>query len=120
MLFLRPHWPFEARIETVNDKNGYIANFWRALKNAPDRVADYADWTQNENDLHARHWWLKQQNDDLTRRLEGDPGYYDVKIAGWWVWGMCLWIGGGFCDMDIDLCVGKDVARTLSLEIPPG
>jgi len=99
MLFLRPHWPFDARIETVNDKNGYVANFWRAINNDSGGVADYADWPQNENDLHARHWWLKQQHDDLTRRLEGDPDYYDIKIAGWWVWGMCLWIGHGFCDM---------------------
>ncbi|MFA5408395.1 MAG: hypothetical protein WC343_06460, partial [Bacilli bacterium] len=22
---------------------------------------------------------------------------YDVKIAGWWVWGLCAWIGSGWC-----------------------
>ena len=33
----------------------------------------------------------------LQARLEGDPKYFDAKIAGWWVWGMACWIGGGFC-----------------------
>jgi hypothetical protein len=83
--------------ETVNDKDGFIANFWRALAAAPDEVTRWADWPPNENDLHARHGWLVQQADDLTARLEGDPDYYDAKIAGWWVWGIALWIGGGWC-----------------------
>ena len=26
-----------------------------------------------------------------------DPGYYDVKVAGWWVWGQRMWIGSGWC-----------------------
>ena len=25
------------------------------------------------------------------------PEAYDAKIAGWWVWGSCCWIGSGFC-----------------------
>ena len=23
--------------------------------------------------------------------------YYDAKIAGWWIWGMAVWIGSGWC-----------------------
>jgi len=34
---------------------------------------------------------------ELAARLETDPDYYDAKIAGWWVWGLCCWIGGGWC-----------------------
>ncbi len=30
-------------------------------------------------------------------RLEGDADYFDAKVAGWWVWGLCCWIGSGFC-----------------------
>ncbi len=26
-----------------------------------------------------------------------DPDHYDAKIAGWWVWGCCAWIGSGWC-----------------------
>ena len=94
VLLGRPHAP---KIETVNDKDGFIANFWRALQHDPDAVAAYADCPVNENDLHARHTWLRAQVADFVPRLEADPDWYDVKIAGWWVWGMACWIGGGFC-----------------------
>jgi len=83
--------------ETVNDKDGFISNFWRAVSADPDGVAKWADWPPNENDLHGRHSWLVNQAARLTQRLEGDPEYYDAKIAGWWVWGIALWIGSGWC-----------------------
>ena len=44
--------------ETINDLDGYAANFWRAIKRAPEDVAEHADNPVNENDLHARHVWL--------------------------------------------------------------
>jgi DNA adenine methylase len=83
--------------ETVNDYDAMIANFWRALQADPDGLAQHADWPVHENDLHARHAWLVGQKESLRGRLEGDPLYYDVQIAGWWVWGIACWIGGGFC-----------------------
>lgn len=85
------------RTETVNDLDGMIANFWRAVQTAPDEVARWADWPINENDLHARHAWLVGQRPSLQARLEGDPTYYDTQIAGWWLWGICSWIGSGWC-----------------------
>jgi DNA adenine methylase len=93
VLLARPGKP---GIETVNDADGMVANFWRAVRAAPDEVAEYADWPVNENDLHARHAWLVGQKESLASRLEGDPDYYDAKIAGWWCWGMSCWIGSGF------------------------
>lgn len=89
--------PDEPTTETVNDADGLLSNFWRALQHDPDRVAFWADWPVNENDLHARHAWLVGQKDSLQTRLEGDPEFYDARIAGWWVWGMACWIGSGFC-----------------------
>lgn len=83
--------------ETVNDLDGFVANFWRATKLSPEAVAEYADNPVNENDLHARHSWLLSQRKDLVANLEGDPDWCDTKIAGWWVWGMACWIGSGFC-----------------------
>jgi len=83
--------------ETVNDLDGFVGNFWRAVQADPDAVAGYADWPVNENDQHARHLWLVRQCETLTARLCGDPDYYDAKIAGWWVWGICCWIGAGWC-----------------------
>lgn len=94
VLLNRPHEP---RIETVNDKDGFVSNFFRAVKHAPDEVAEWASNPVNENDLHARHIWLVERRDTLVSYLEGDPDYYDAKIAGWWVWGICCWIGAGWC-----------------------
>ena len=98
VLLGRPH--ADIGIETVNDKDGFVSNFWRALAADPDAVAGAANWPVNECDQHARHVWLVGQRADLTARLEGDPEYYDVKIAGWWVWGICCWIGSGWCSGD--------------------
>jgi hypothetical protein len=83
--------------ETVNDLDGLVANFWRAIKHSPEETADWADWPVSENCLHARHTWLLTQLHDLPARLEGDPDWHDPKIAGWWVWGMACWIGSEFC-----------------------
>jgi DNA adenine methylase len=94
VLLTRPHAP---RIETVNDADCYLANFWRALQAAPDEVARWADWPVNEVDLHARHRWLLDRA-DFRRRMVDDPDYHDAKVAGWWVWGICQWIGAGWCD----------------------
>ena len=96
VLLLRPQ-PFIGT-ETVNDKDGLIANFWRATQAEPEAVARWADCPVNENDLHARHSWLvREALPVLAPRLEGDPDYYDPKIAGWWAWGLSCWIGSGFC-----------------------
>ena len=89
----RPH---DAKIETVNDSDRFLANFWRAVAADPIEVARHADWPVNEADLHARHKWLVNQA-DFRERMHVDPDFFDVKIAGWWVWGLCQWIGGGWC-----------------------
>ena len=97
VLLGRPHAP---GIETVNDLDGYVANFWRAMTKDPEAVAAFADWPVNECDLHARHIWLVNQKERFVPRLMGDPDFYDAKIAGWWVWGLCSWIGTGWCSGD--------------------
>ena len=88
--------PSAQKVETVNDLDCYLANFWRALQHDADAVARYADAPVNEADLHARHLWLTQQA-EFRERMKTDPDFYDAKIAGWWVWGQCLWIGSGWC-----------------------
>ena len=84
------------RIETVNDLDGHIANFWRALQAAPDEVAYHADWPVDELSLHSRGDWLYYRPDARAwvERLRADPDYYDAKSAGWWVWFASCWIGG--------------------------
>lgn len=84
------------RVETVNDIDCWIANFWRALQADPDGVATAADWPVNEADLHARHLWLVNQV-DFREKMKTEPDFFDSKIAGWWCWGICQWIGSGWC-----------------------
>jgi len=97
VLLNRPGWRPNVRLtETVNDVDGFLANFWRALQSDPDGVAEHADWPVNESDLEARHLWLVNRRRELTDKLN-DPDFYDVKYAGWWVWGMNCWIGSGWC-----------------------
>lgn len=94
VLLARP--PFEGnRIETVNDLDGHVANFWRALQADPDAVAAYADWPVSELDLHARGDWLyyRPQARAWVEQLRADPDFYDAKSAGWWVWFVSCWIG---------------------------
>ena len=95
VLLGRPR-PFEGP-ETVNDADGMLANFWRAVRADPQSVAHWADWPVNENDLHARHAWLVGRKDSIQARLEGDPDWFDARVAGWWCWGVCCWIGAGWC-----------------------
>ena len=105
VLFLRPHTP---KIETVNDVDGLLCNFWRSLQHDPDAVAEHADYPVIEQDLHARHLWLVGQRASITERLCADSNYYDAKAAGWWVWGLCSWIGGGWCSGEGPWVVGED------------
>ena len=95
VLLARPHKP--QTTETVNDVDRFLANFWRAVKHAPAEVAEWADWPVNEVDLEARHYWLVTKGRDRLADFMGDPEGYDAKVAGWWVWGACAWIGSGWC-----------------------
>jgi site-specific DNA-adenine methylase len=91
------------RIETINDINAYLCNFWRAVKADPGLVAYYAADPVNEIDLHARGDALfykgvlvnggKLTPDEFAERLRGDAEWYNAKVAGWWVWGQSSWIG---------------------------
>lgn len=107
VLLARPEY-HDKRCETVNDKDGYIANFWRALAAAPDEVAKYADWPVNEIDLTARHLWLVNSGRERLLRMQGDPDFCDAKVAGWWVWGINAWIGGGWCSGNGPWRIGPD------------
>ena len=88
--------PSPASLEVVNDLNGFLANFWRAVKHQPGEVARWCDYPVSHIDLGARHRWLMEHRADLAALHDADwPG--DAKIAGWWLWGQCCWIGSGWC-----------------------
>lgn len=107
MLLLRPeetkHAPqsgtrFEWGIETINDINSHVSNFWRAVKWAPEETASHALWPIIESDMHARQMWLAANKESLRERLEGDPEWFDARAAGWWAWGMNMWLGSMFAN----------------------
>lgn len=93
VLMARPTAP---RVETVNDKDAYLCNFWRAMQAEPREVAKWADWPVNEVDLAARRDWVFAQREEMQFRMWRDPDFYDAKLAGWWVWGVSGTIGNAW------------------------
>ena len=83
--------------EIVCDLDGLLANFWRALRADPEQVAYWAAWPTIHQDLTARHLWLRAWRSEHGHKVTADPDFYDAKVAGWWVWGLSNWIGGGWC-----------------------
>lgn len=51
--------PEPASLEVVNDANGFIANFWRAVKSQPAEVAREADYPVSHIDLGAAQGHLR-------------------------------------------------------------
>ena len=125
VLLDRPHWDADAggwaessvnRAECVNDLDGTVTNFWRAVKHDPERTASWSDNTVHELELHARHLWLHRRlksTDGLNADalaysadkgvlpfaawLTTSPDAYDCQVAGWWAWGLSSWIGDNWC-----------------------
>ena len=90
--------PRPAALEVVCDGSGFIANFWRAVKHQPAAVAEWADYPVSHIDLGARHGWLMAQRDRIGAEMQDPDWPGDAKVAGWWLWGQCCWIGSGWCD----------------------
>jgi hypothetical protein len=65
------------------------------MQSDPDGVAKICDWPVNHADLCARRKVLQDVGPQLLERLQADPAYFDATLAGYWIWGMCSWIGAG-------------------------
>ena len=103
--------PYPAKREVVCDKDGLICNFWRAITSDPEQTAHWADYPTIHQDLTARHKWLKQWAREHSSQLSENADYYDAKAAGWWVWGISLWIGGGWCSVNDKTIPSIDQSR---------
>ena len=79
--------------ETVNDLDGFVVNFWRAVTWAPDAVAEAASWPVAEADKSARQLALLRWRDGALDRLAGDAAWFDPVMAGWWAWAVSVQIG---------------------------
>ena len=100
--------PRPAALEVVCDGSGFIANFWRAVKHQPGTVAEWADYPVSHIDLGARHGWLMAQRDRIGAEMQDPDWPGDAKVAGWWLWGQCCWIGSGWCEWDGNEPVKRD------------
>jgi len=92
--------PIPASLEVVCDASGFIANFWRATKHQAASVAEWADYPVSHIDLGARHVWLMAQRERIGEALQDADWPGDSKVAGWWLWGQCCWIGSGWCEWE--------------------
>ena len=89
VLLGRPHWPWEGnRIETVNDADCFLANFWRALQADPEGVAALRLAGKRGGLARAAPVRVNVAREHVER-CRTEPEYFDSKIAGWWVWGCC-------------------------------
>lgn len=48
-------------------------------------------------EVFGRDRELVAGNPARLERLRSDPGFYDPLVAAWWLWGIDLWIGSGWC-----------------------
>jgi hypothetical protein len=65
------------RTETVNDLDGFVANFWRALQADPDGVTQWADWPVLQFYVQGMGDQLKVQG----RPISGRTGSPLIKLA---------------------------------------
>lgn len=92
--------PSPASLEVVGDTNGFIANFWRCVRYQPAEAARWADYPVSHIDIGARHVWLMTQRERLGAELQAHDWPGCPQVAGYWLWGLCAWIGSGWCEWD--------------------
>ena len=95
VLLARPDYDPSKNIETVNDKDGFVCNVWRAIQFSPDETAKWCDWPVNHADLSARKRELIKNEGRLLEGLTADPKWHDPIMAGYWIWAASCWIGSG-------------------------
>ena len=81
--------------ETVNDWSCLLINAWRAIQFAPEELAAILVGPAAEVDTESQHWALITRADELRNKL-GDPLYYNVILASYWIKGANEWIGSGW------------------------
>ena len=95
VLLTRPHRANRSYYsETVNDLDGLLVNFWRAVTMDPQGTARAASWPVSELDKHARSCaLLRWRETEMPALLAGDPHAHDPIMAGWWAWAVSVQIG---------------------------
>lgn len=89
--------PTPAKSEVVCERSNFVVNAWRAMQEAPDEVARFANRPTFHADLMAASDWLWEWRE----RCEAlgafrDLEWYDARAAGLWIWGQSVAIGNEF------------------------
>ena len=87
--------PFDG-IETINDMNCFVVNTWRAIAGNPEQLASLLVSPVSEVNTEAQHNALVSSELSLRDQL-GDPNWFDLEKAAWWIKGANEWIGSGWC-----------------------
>jgi site-specific DNA-adenine methylase len=90
--------PSPQGVELINDKDGFIANVWRAITYKPEETARLAVYPPSEVDIISRHRWLMEIGKPKLDLLKTDPFYFDPQIAAWYIYTASCYVGGGLCD----------------------
>ena len=112
--------------ELINDINGFYSNFFRAIQRDPAAVVAHADWPANELDFKTRYDWLVGHGKDrLAPLLQGDPDWFDIRIAGWRFWGVPLsgrsdWCAGSGLCPDLTGRLGRPAEGAANLNLVIG
>ena len=108
--------------ETVNDLDGFVVNFWRAVQWHPEATADAASWPVSEADKTARLLALLRWRDGALDRLAGDACWCDPLMAGWWAWAVSVQIGAfdGKSGWTADPSTGKIYSQPRGRTREPG
>jgi hypothetical protein len=81
VLLARPNYAPTETMESVCDKDGFLANVWRAMQAAPEEVARWCDYPVNHADLNARRRVLLKNESNLLENLVADDQWCDPKMA---------------------------------------
>ena len=95
VLLSRPNYDRQKHLETVCDKDGFVANAWRSMQFSPAETAKWCDWPVNHADLSARKSALIKNEKRLLENLVSDEKWHDPVMAGYWIWAASCWIGSG-------------------------
>lgn len=91
-VYLHPDTPPQGA--ALNDLDGLLVNFWRAVKFAPDEVAHHTIAPNSTIELASMHNAVVRERDALLSHMVGDPGYFDARVAAYWLYARCAMIGG--------------------------
>ena len=99
VLLGRPQASRKSTVETVNDMDGMVVNFFRSVKHDPDTLVKYAYDPVSSVDMWARMLECKNANADIVGRMIADPEFCDPKLAGYWCYAVSTCIMGAYANM---------------------